>query len=675
MTFGVKFGALVKRYREAQGLSAGELAELALGDKAKRSRISELENGRVGRPHAKTIDALSNYLAIPLEEVDRCRSSQIENALSAELAKMLQAKFLEESPLATAAELEKFLHQSATDWKEIVGKLEQNKNTQKAPESLWQSVKDAIEIGDTQAADTALAAIEKLALTKLDADKAYALHEVNLVRADTELFLGNVEKAIQYAAQATDYLLAFKPQEALANLVEMNRHIVDKTTRFGWSHRYAAVNDFAARTLGLCSDPRFSFRSPSPGICAATMQRAVGLLKARKTGRKNYEEAVEIAEKALALCSTEEETRMALNAVGLAKGSLSSIATGKKRLNCLVDSVELLRQAAELSDSEANTESFVISNNNLGIAYDRLANYVEPEARVEVIMASGRAFTEAMNAVQQKPDLDLWIGTRNNMAASLLAWAKLVGGDVGVFHCNEASKICRESLQEFAYEDSPAFWIRTNITLISSLTNAAEFSTPDRAEAFADEAASVGSKLLNAKEVALDARARADVLSSRGNALRLSGAFGKMPFALEKLASARMCFEEAVDHLERSGSSAEIGSAINSMGVVWWEIARRHTGRQKFESAKQATIHFDRSLSVRTKKVSCVGWADTMNNKAATHVILAEESSAKRKEHLETALSCLNSALTVFTTEHGNRHKGTKRNLDFVSSLLRASSN
>ena len=673
MTFGVKFGALVKRYREAQGLSAGELAELALGDKAKRSRLSELENGRVGRPHAKTIDALSNYLAIPLEEVDRCRSSQIENALSAELVKMLQAKLLEESPSATTAELEKFLHQSAKDWKEIVRKLEQLKNTQKAPESLWQSVKDAIEIGDTEAADTALEAIEELALSKLDTEKVHALHEVNLVRADTELFLGNVEKAIQYAAQATDYLLAFKPEEALANLVEMNRHIVDKTTRFGWSHRYSAVNDFAARTLGLCNDPRFSFRNPSPSICAATMLRAVGSLKARKSGRKNYEEAVEIAETALPLCSSEEETRMALNAVGLAKGSLSSVTTGKKRLNCLVDSVELLRQAAELSDSEANTESFVISNNNLGIAYERLVDYVEPEARVEVIMASGRAFTEAMNAVQKKPDLDLWIGTRNNMAVSLLTWAKLVGGDVGVFHCNEASKICSGSLQEFAYEDSPAFWIRTNTTLISSLTNAAELSTPDMAERFADEAASVGNMLLNAKEVALDARARADVLRSRGNALRLSGAFGKMPFALEKLASARKCLSEAVDHLERSGSSADIGSAINDLGIVWWELARRHTGRKQFESAKNAIIHFDKSLSVRTKKVSRVGWADTMNNKAAAYMILAEESRAERKVHLETARSCLKSALTVFTTEHGNRHRGTKRNLDFVSSLLRDS--
>ena len=73
MNFGVRFGALVKRYREAQGLTGRELALHALGDHAKSSRISELENGKVARPLATTIDALVGYLAIPIEEVDTCR--------------------------------------------------------------------------------------------------------------------------------------------------------------------------------------------------------------------------------------------------------------------------------------------------------------------------------------------------------------------------------------------------------------------------------------------------------------------------------------------------------------------------------------------------------------------------------------------------------------------------
>ncbi len=73
-SFGVRFGQLIRRYREMQGLSASEVARDALGDEAKRSRVSELENGKVANPRAKTIDAFVVYFNIPREEVDACRT-------------------------------------------------------------------------------------------------------------------------------------------------------------------------------------------------------------------------------------------------------------------------------------------------------------------------------------------------------------------------------------------------------------------------------------------------------------------------------------------------------------------------------------------------------------------------------------------------------------------------
>ena len=75
MSFGACFGALVRKYREMQGISASELAKAALGDEAKRSRISELETGKVKNPHAKTVDALRLYLNIPQDEIDACRTA------------------------------------------------------------------------------------------------------------------------------------------------------------------------------------------------------------------------------------------------------------------------------------------------------------------------------------------------------------------------------------------------------------------------------------------------------------------------------------------------------------------------------------------------------------------------------------------------------------------------
>lgn len=50
MSFGARFGTLVRSLRDGEGLSSGELARRALGDEAKRSLISNLEIGKVKKP-------------------------------------------------------------------------------------------------------------------------------------------------------------------------------------------------------------------------------------------------------------------------------------------------------------------------------------------------------------------------------------------------------------------------------------------------------------------------------------------------------------------------------------------------------------------------------------------------------------------------------------------------
>lgn len=75
----------MRKHRTAQGLSLAETAALAYGDEAKASRISELENGRVNRPHAKTVSALSRALKIPEDEVSTCQRPPLYEPRTADL--------------------------------------------------------------------------------------------------------------------------------------------------------------------------------------------------------------------------------------------------------------------------------------------------------------------------------------------------------------------------------------------------------------------------------------------------------------------------------------------------------------------------------------------------------------------------------------------------------------
>ncbi|MCG8604015.1 helix-turn-helix domain-containing protein [bacterium] len=70
MSFGKAFGELIKRKRAAEGFTQQALAVAAFGDESYKTRISELENGKVSRPQAKTIDALIVALNISDQEMN-----------------------------------------------------------------------------------------------------------------------------------------------------------------------------------------------------------------------------------------------------------------------------------------------------------------------------------------------------------------------------------------------------------------------------------------------------------------------------------------------------------------------------------------------------------------------------------------------------------------------------
>lgn len=72
MSFGARFGQLVKRRRGIEGMSLKDLAIAAFDDEGRKSNLSDLENGKIKNPQAKTVDALVVALNIPAEELSAC---------------------------------------------------------------------------------------------------------------------------------------------------------------------------------------------------------------------------------------------------------------------------------------------------------------------------------------------------------------------------------------------------------------------------------------------------------------------------------------------------------------------------------------------------------------------------------------------------------------------------
>ena len=78
MSFGAAFGELIKKKRGIEQLTQQQLAVKAFRADIYKTRISELENGLVANPQAKTIDALVVALDISERELHRLNADHRE---------------------------------------------------------------------------------------------------------------------------------------------------------------------------------------------------------------------------------------------------------------------------------------------------------------------------------------------------------------------------------------------------------------------------------------------------------------------------------------------------------------------------------------------------------------------------------------------------------------------
>lgn len=232
--FGARFGALIRKYREAQGLSAGELAETALGDSAKRSRISEIENGKVKRPHARTIDALVGYLVIPQAEVDACRKPIVDDyGLPREMLENIATRFGAENPDAPEAELVAYLKQTAKDWIALKERMAGLEALDGNLSNLLGEAARLMDAGDFDGADDRLADAEDLQVTERALKEVAKAAEIASTRADAALLGGREARAATHITRAAGFIAGFDADAAAGMRQDFAIRLYNRAMAFG----------------------------------------------------------------------------------------------------------------------------------------------------------------------------------------------------------------------------------------------------------------------------------------------------------------------------------------------------------------------------------------------------------------------------------------------------------
>ncbi len=474
MSFGVRFGQLVKRYRDAQGLSSKELAAEALGDEAKRSRISEIENGRVAKPHAKTIDALRDYLTIPQEEVDACYKTPTtpppqpipENAkvgvdLPKVLLENLALRFGHDNPDAPAAELSAYLKQKATDFKELEKRLKQLTQQDERLSNIAAAIAAAMEAGDFDKADDLLADAEDIQLEHKTLVEVRKQAKLRTERAQIALFKGDADKAAKFFTQAANFFSPFDTDEDVQALRVASSALYEHGLRYGRTGLSRAID---LKRAEIAHD----HASTDPLKVAAAQNELAVFLQNQATrvggkeGEKLFEQATISYKKALTIYAKFAdlfEWAMTQNNLGTAYSDESTQLAGKLKVNLLAKAITAYQESLAVLNNTSRPEEWAMTQNNLAIAFANQAEEVDGKLRVELIDKAINAFQSTLPIHTKNEHPVSWARTKNNLGNSFSYHSKQAAETKEVIKLlQQAIMAYKEALTIFTKVDYPVNW-------------------------------------------------------------------------------------------------------------------------------------------------------------------------------------------------------------------------
>jgi transcriptional regulator with XRE-family HTH domain len=239
--FGVQFGRLIRDKRGIEGLSQDALAEKT---DLTKSRISEIETGKIANPQAKTVDALCVALNISREERAACYAPSV-SSLPPSLLERLAAHFGRDMPDATENELEAFLITKANEFQEMRARLTELAATDARMSELITAANAAIGEGDFDTADNLLSAAEDVQLQSGTIPALRKQAKLRIERGNAALVNGDIEKAADHFDLSSRYFSGIQVE-----LEAENRHdCVNLLRAYGYRYKSPEALYVARRFL------------------------------------------------------------------------------------------------------------------------------------------------------------------------------------------------------------------------------------------------------------------------------------------------------------------------------------------------------------------------------------------------------------------------------------------
>ena len=204
-SFGFQFGLLVKSRRGQEGLTQQQLAVQAFGDERYKSRISDLEKGKIDNPQQKTIDLLKVALDISDELISgihqEVREEQQRNLPKGLREAIIEAFEIEEKDVSQA-DLEKLIRYASKQYRKVKYAFEILSNYDSRLENVLAEVERFVNEAKFMEADATLRTAIEMYLGADGANTQRVKSELTVERLRIALLARRFSKALEISEQA-----------------------------------------------------------------------------------------------------------------------------------------------------------------------------------------------------------------------------------------------------------------------------------------------------------------------------------------------------------------------------------------------------------------------------------------------------------------------------------------
>ena len=461
-TFGSRFGQLVRIHRGIEGLTQEQLAHLAFGDVSKKSRISDLETGKISSPQQATIDALVVALQLTQDQLRDCRSpSEVE--LPRAILESLVQRFGHKNPDASVSELEAYLKAKSREFNDLKIHNEKLLLEDSRLSATLESAKEALASADFQAADRWYEHADQL---QAQASKAAIERqaEIRWQRFRLALLQEDTLAAAAHAKSASETIKPIERHWATNMLMIAAQELHSYGQRFGGSGSMQAIEMWRAVLNGEEED--FHEKQAELAInnlgSACTSQ---GKLVGGPTGRRLLKEGESLLVGLLEHLSPSRDLFIwcAVHAT-LSENvrEQAHLELPPVNVNYVIRSIEYGRVALEFLAKDDDPELWGVTQNNLALSYLSLAECKETESdMIAALETALKKHSEAASAFDPSNNAEHWATTKNNLGITARRLGDLSTGTSKEQYLEMAVEAYSDALTVRRFEKAPVAWAQT----------------------------------------------------------------------------------------------------------------------------------------------------------------------------------------------------------------------